>query len=720
MLPSRPMGDSDQTPRRPILPGWRISALALTAYLAMAVAQTFPMVLHMTDRTPAWLNSIPGAYVLAEQARLFLVDSPFDFTAAFDPQIMAPMEDVFLMTNTSLPGAVVFGAFYLPTGNITLGINAMILLGLVATAFCVMLLARHFLGCDRAAFLSGTVACFVSANLFLLIDFYFLYSPFIPLIVLFFDRFATAGRRRDLVFVALLLVVQFYHGTYHLAQALLLLGIFSVYRWRTLFRRRNLPVIALCGLATILAVAPLALATMAKIGQYLVPDRQIDGPAAVLSVAPEEWLRAPDRNPLWSWLSRPYAPVSYEIASPLFPGLGVLALVGMAVLRRRSTIGVSPWLLFGVMVFAMATVTGWVPLSFHKQEMAVPVVLDALGKVFPLFAFYRVPFRLVTLATLAAALLAGIGYQAMERRLGEWRPAWRGPALALAALVVLVENTSVPLELRDYGYLLGRDQGTSWIAAHREELAPGESVLYVPSWLFARVRREMKRDRIAGYEEGYTPLFQHLVHRVPVVNGRLSFIPEGWRSPALMGMPSARSQRAMRALGVRWVVADERLLPTGIRRRLGKDAMSAAGLRLVHEFEDGTAIFEIATRALRIETLAIEPYSTPSSAGVSFRVPAPMARGAGGETHRLWVDPRKCEKRKLRLTVIDGSGARHEREITYVLPLVIDDAAPSRPVEWDLAGEGLAGPFRVAAIAVDEPYLVKGETLGWEWELEPY
>jgi hypothetical protein len=714
------MNAPEHDPQRPILPSWRICALAVLAYVAMAAAQTFPMVLHLADRTPARLNSIPGAYVLAEQARLFLVDHPFDFAAAFDPKVMAPMEDVFLMTNTALPGALVFGAFYLPTGSIPLAINAMILLGLVATAFCVMLLARHWLGNDRAAFLSGTVACFVSANLFLVVDFYFLYSPFIPLVLLFFDRFAADGRKRDLAVTSLLLVVQFFHGTYHLAQALFLLVILAVYRWRTLFVRRNLPAIALCGLVAILAVAPLAFATVAKIGRYIVPDRQIDGPAAVLSVAPEEWVRTSAGNPLYGRLADPYTPVSYEFPSPLFPGIAVIALIALALWGGRVKGGPSPWLLFGVMVFAMIAATGWVPFAFHKQEHAVPVVLTALSKVFPIFSFYRVPFRLVTMATLAAGLLAGFGFLAVLRRLGEGRLAWHGPVLALATAVILVENTSVPLNLQDYGYLLGKGPGASWIAEHRGELDAGESVLYVPSWLFTRIERQQRKARGAGYEEGYAPLFQHLYHRAPVANGRLSFIPEGWRSPALVALPSPRSQRAMRAIGVRWIVVDERLLPEGTRARLGKAAMRSAGLKPLAEFDEGVGVFAITDRAETVETLAIQPFATATSGGVRFRIPAPEGRDEIREAHRLWVNPRRCEKQTLRLTVLDGNGVRHRREMTYVLPLVIDEVAPSSRVEWKLAEEGLPGPFRVLAVAVPEPYLLQDERSARDWELERY
>lgn len=682
------------------------------AYAALAVLHTFPMILDLAHRTPVRWNSLTSLYVVAEQARLLFAEHPFDFYAAFDPPIMAPMESPLFLSNTLLGNSILLAPAYLATGNLHLAVNLLVLFFLTASACSVFLLARYWLESDRAAFVAGAAYSFASANLFLLNDFSFLNFVFVPLIVLFFERFAREAKPRLLAAAAALMVVQFYTSFYHAALALILLAVLAAARWRILLTRRNAVPLIASSLAAAAAVLPLVIPYGAALARYHFGLDNVERPMARFSLAPIEWITAAPENPLWgAWLARSYTPRRLEIMGAFFPGLTAIAL-GLIALGRPVVGKISTRLLLGLTAFAVIAATGLQPFSFHKQPASLPVVLYVLGEIVPIFSLFRVTFRFVALASLPAAILVGAGYLLLERaalpRLKRLSP------LLLAASVtaaVNLENLAIPRGLACYDSVFYPSAGDEWLAASKRPAGRDEPVFHVPSFLFNFNLWDMRYARQC-FEESYAPLYRQIANRRAVVEGRMSAVPDEWVPRAVRDIPSPSGFEHLRALGVTTVIVHDRLLHGTMAARFTDERLRGAGLRLLRAFSDGDRVYEIAADVARDPRLFLAASVVEGSVRVDFRT----ARSGGA--YAYWRNPERCAKQRMRITVADGRGRTVTKTHEYALPLVLAETTRRSPLMWNLADEGLSPPYRIVSIGVREPYLLRFEDARPSWRLE--
>ncbi len=768
-----------------ILPSLRISLLVIGAFACMAILQTFPLVQNLFDKTPAAFNSMVSIYVNAEQSQLFWSEHPLQFYRAFSPGVMAPMESPLLLCNTSLASTLVFGPIYLATGNLYFAINIFILLSLAGSAFSVFLLARYWLSNTRAAFVAGTIFSFTLPNLYLMVDVFFFNFVVAPLAVLFFDRFARDGKWRNILGTAACLVLLTYTNLYDLMLICSFLVVLTVLRWRSIFTHQNASSLA-CSIGLTLAlIAPLVVGYVAAIGKYDLAEKVLIFCHSLFSVAPAEWLNVPQNNLLYSgWLAQEYTPFGFEFLGALFPGVSVVALVGIGVVRK-TPLKVSPWLLLVMALFSMAAATGWVPFSFHKQYHANAALLYGLGKAIPFFAFFRMPYRFIHLASLTGAVLAGAGYLSIEQQIAKKLDRRYIVAMIAAAVVLInVESLSIPLPNFNYDNIMLPGPADRWLKESEFYGRSDVSILYLPSWTYARQSRWAVYP-YKEYEESYTGLFKHLYHRIPVINGRLSFLPKGWTPRRAVMLPHQISQKYLKAIGVGLIVVQEGMLYGKYRQRFSEEEMLRAGLELLAAFNNGDRIYRIAVKTDMENDLYLVPQInegrltvhifTPKHFSLKDQVPVeadpPVQMSAGvcnlkfwqdtefscgetggrrshmcmegalvggqcpkgwqrvkakdtgvccvdGDASSFWFNPKLCQKQQLTIELVDGAGRAHRKQIDYVLPLVVGGTTDEPPIEWDLAAEGLSGPFQIISLSVAEDYLKKPDGADYKWRLE--
>lgn len=657
--------------------------LALLAFTLLSLLHTYPTITRICERTPGYYNSPSAAYLLAEQARMFWVDRPLDFEGAYSPGVMAPMDHPLLLCNTSLLAAIVLGPIHLLTGNLHLLLNVFILVCLVLTAYCVFLLCRHWLGSTRAGFIGG-VAWLGPWTLDFLADAFFLNAFSLPLLALLFERFALEGRRRFLIAAALLFALQLYNNPYHIVLAAVLLGALAILRWRSTFTRRNAAALALAAAAALALALPLAVPLLRKVAGLEVHGARC---AACFSVAPVEWLTAePGRLLYGAFLSREHRPLNYDLMRGLFPGVVAVALIAAGLLSRIET-RMPRRLLFGLLLFSVLAATSLWPPAFGKSADGAALLSLLLGKILPFAEYFRVPYRFLSLASLAGAGLAALGYLAAERRIARLGERWRRIAFAAAVLLLTLDGLAIPRPTYEYGRVFHPSSGDLWVKAQGLPRDPEGVILHLPSMIYAPMSPAGGRGR-ALLEELSAPLCRHLAYRRPVANDRLSFLPSAWASRRAKALPEPVAQAYLRAIGVELIIVHGSLLRDKQRDRFSRDAMTGGGLLPLAAFDDGDAVYEI-PRAVRLEPrLLVQPRVDGRRLELlalpAGRRDAPSAGAAPGIPDVFWVDPGRCRSRALTVELRDGRGGLWREEIAWSPPLVVGHAERirvSRPLE---------------------------------------
>lgn len=399
-------------PRRPSLE--RLPPVA-AAYLALALAMTWPLATRLATHVPAGLDDVWQncwnfwwwQQALVEQHR-----SPFFTDLLFHPD-GAPT--VF---HTHSPFNMLLG---LPL-TLTLGPGAAygfcVLAALWLSALTTYLLARH-LACDgRAAFLAGLVFAFFPQHVEETLEHLNLCATqFVPLGLLFFLRLRTSRSWKDAlglgVAFALNALVDWHLGLL-LTAVLLALTVFELLTGPgrgSLLARLALSA-AVAALLTAPAAWPLLRETFAGLATRHHPYFQ--GERLDMGIDAAFLFRPHPAHPLLGSLTAPvYA------ARRAYPNAGFLCYLGLvpcllalAALVRRAP-GARPWGAFlGLtLLLSLGAHPWWDGRLLH--EWTLPFAwIEAL----PVLGAFRTANRVLVLASLALALLAALGWKALGSR----------------------------------------------------------------------------------------------------------------------------------------------------------------------------------------------------------------------------------------------------------------------------------------------------------------
>ncbi|MDW5598764.1 hypothetical protein VSS74_30675, partial [Conexibacter stalactiti] len=243
---------------------------------------------------------------------------------------------------------------------------------------------------------------------------------------------------------------------------------------------------------------------------------------AAYSGGPLEFLAAGRDSLVWADVTAPLRDDLAAVAEQsLFPGLVIVLLAvlgaGWGRWSRALRIGLA----------AGAVATAVLALGYADADLRLLFPYGWLS-LLPGWDAIRTPGRLMTLATLALALLAAAGAQRLAER-------WRWAPLPLV-LLVLVEGSA-------FSFDGGRLSGPPNPAVPR---APAGLADATPPLLQLPLTAEDNRRYLLWSTDGFPRM----------VNGRSSTIPPAFAAlgPRIGGFPDAGSVARLRALGVRTVV----------------------------------------------------------------------------------------------------------------------------------------------------------------------
>ncbi len=431
--------------------------LVFLFFLALAVVQTFPLALHMTDSTIGWpVDSYQEWWNLA-----WVKQSVLSLSNPFHTDVLNYPQGGDLWLHTLVPvNAVLAIPLELATGNLFLAWNILSLLFFAAAGTGAYALCFHVTK-DRWASLFG--------------GFLFAFSPMvmmqfnaahfniattwpIPFFALCLIRFFEGRSKRDLALVAVLGAVITWNWFEFAVDAGLFALLFFAF-WAIVKARRGqraqvmplvrslLPGLLLWAVLTAPILIPTALAIQS--GDYTVrlSENEADNwaPDAVSYVLPST-LWGPGEHP--SNFRQEYSGGrAGTIETTTFLGLMPLVLAGIAIAnRKKSPLRTS--IRFWSIVFAFFAAMALGPY-LHAFSMNVPMLMPfRLLQQVPLIGERRVPGRMIIVGMLALGVLGTIGISTLSRRSTMKHAV---PVFALIAVAVLCfEYWNPPVGLATY------------------------------------------------------------------------------------------------------------------------------------------------------------------------------------------------------------------------------------------------------------------------------
>jgi hypothetical protein len=524
---------------------FRRCALAVSVYVAAAVALTWPLAGHL--RTHLGAPEGPGdpflnLWVMGWGIRSWVSDPLGTLTGrAFDAPIFHPAALTLTYSDHQLPQALLMVPVWLGTGSLPMVYNLTLLLALVASGLSMYALARQASGSTAAGLLAGLVWMawpYRTAHL-LHLQLQALY--FMPLAVWALLRVAAARRWRDAVVLGASAggqaLVSVYYGV---MTAWLLVLLAPAIGWLTgqWRARRYWTRVGLAALVAGLMVLPVALPYARARASEGFGRSTFEASQHAASL--QSYTQVPPSNLVYGhtgWLA-PRAPQPGErdrrhVEHQMFPGavVLVLALIGLGAgwhSDRRVVTRASALLMVAAVWLSLGPEG---PLGLYR----------AVSGGLPGFDAIRAPARFAVVAMLGVCLLAAVGWSWLIARL-EIRHGIRRAHLAtlVALCLCALEYANSPLVLADAPP--ARTATSAWLAAEPEQ----GPVLYLP----------------IGLDRENTPfMVEGLEHGRPIVNGYSGQRPVGYASTveALSALPASEGLAMLRELGVSTVVSDRAL-----------------------------------------------------------------------------------------------------------------------------------------------------------------
>jgi hypothetical protein len=494
------------TPIRRPLP----AAIALLA--ALTVIITWPAALHLGTRVPGHDDPLFSMWRLAWIAHAL----PHDPRHLFDANIFYPHLRTLAYSDAMLFEGIVAAPFLWAGMNPVVVYNLMFFAGIVSSGAGMFVLVRYLTGDIGAALVAAVIFTVAPYRIEHFIHLELQWTVWMPLALWAVHRTFDGGGFRfgalTGVFLWLQIISCVYYGAFlGLIVAVLALLLLAV---RPQEARATIGPLCLGGLLAAALTLPYAL-------PYLAATRELGPrPAGEVLMFSAEWasyLAAPHQNWLWGWTAWGYGGNELH----LFPGVAafLLAAIGLAYQPRSVA-----WIYFALTVLA-------VELSLGLNGAFYRWLYEHT------FAFrgFRAPARFAILACCAMSVLAGFGYQFLQRVLAA-RPARRF-LLTAVLVVVVMESGSSPLELAV--------QPTDVPPVYRflRTVAPSV-ILELPA---------------ENYEPTY--MFWSTYHWHWLVNGYSGYTPGDHLDTATLmrTFPDDESLARLRELGVRYVLLHQAL-----------------------------------------------------------------------------------------------------------------------------------------------------------------
>ncbi len=623
-------------------------ALVFVLFCALAVAKTFPLVLHATTHLPIYGDSpYHVGWILAWGAHA-LVTQP---GRLFEANLMYPLEHSLAFSDHMLGAQPIFAPLYFLTGNPTLAYNVLFIATFALTAFAACCLAWSWTGALGPSVVAGVLVGFAPVRLGHIHHLHVLVLCWAPLVLLFLHRVLQTGRWRDLAAFAGWFLLQalssVYAGFLAAAGVVLYVGVYIAAIDRTVLNR------AMAVKALAFAGAGLAVLVPVHLPYLWVRNAWgspwTTGTLAGGSADARSFLSAPFlMNDAYLGLSRAVQPV-LEDDKLLFPGLVLpaLALLGVLVPPRDlpPARARQARLLFGIVTLAALVLALGPSLTVWGHKTSIPLPYLLLQYV-PGWSVTRIPARFVLLAVVAAGPLAALGAMRLTELARDRR--W-GRAAVSAALIglFLVELGGKPLPL-DATPTTPLPETYRWLAWER----PGP-VLEVP----------------VTDPPGMRYLYLSTAHWLPVLGPISSFAPGAYLElrDALAELPSPRAVQQAAVLGVAALVVHGDRLSAEARARFAAQIGRSDDLRPVASFStDSVFALRPVAATSRLTASLAAPSWLPADSVVR------LGLRLSGTDERAWAHPAPQGQSAVRVEWLDADGGLvAARTVGVELPLAI-------------------------------------------------
>lgn len=462
----------------------RPALFVVPAYLAATLLLTWPMARDFGQAVPAVFGEndpLLQSFLLGWVWQAL----PRGPVALFNAPIFHPHPLTLTYMDHMIGEALLGWPVLWMTERHAAAVNFVVLLSFVLSGWAVYRLLRG-LGAGRAAgFIGGLLFAFGPYRICNLGNLNQLQTQFLPLALHFGLRWFRGRRLRNAVGAAACLVVQAWFGWYYFFHIGLALALLALYEWglgRVEWRRLPWGRLAMIAAATLAVVVPGVIPYWIQ-QHSMTGFRRTLGMAALWSADLFDYLKYNSDSRLGTWWPAGTGPQGY------WPGLTAapLALLGAWSLARGAwrsgaaeplprvshrrgdpplvasrwlTLRVVGWIarlfrngarsagpagFFGLAGAAAFLLSLGPVLQYGGQRTVIPMPYTLAYFVFPGFASMRAPSRFAGLVLLAAAVLAGLGFQWLwRRRTGRTsRAALFGGAIALSLFSAW--STPVPM-----------------------------------------------------------------------------------------------------------------------------------------------------------------------------------------------------------------------------------------------------------------------------------
>jgi hypothetical protein len=396
---------------------------AAVAYVALTLWWLWPLPAHLG--TVAAYTLRPGAVKIAP-ADWYLIAWVLAWGAhaltthplgVFDANAFHPAPRSLAFSEHFLGQQPLFAPVYLASGNAVLAVNTLGLAVFVSSALAFYALARRFVG-PAAALVGGVLFSFAPWRHDSLLHLHMLGVQYLPLALLFTERWLERARRCDAWLLGAALLLQALSSVYLAFALAVLYGPYvalALWRWRrVLDRRRVLGLAAVLGaVAMSFAVASVPYVALGRLG--LIPSYGTREFGVAVGV-------------VFSHLTV----ARYLTATGVGPaGYTLAALALLPPWRGRR------WpMVVAVVACVVSVPLAWGAHDFRIGPWRLPAPFPWVVSVIPPLAAIRLPARLIVVAHLGLCLLAALG---MQRIAGPFRGAiaWSLAALVIAAFLMM-------------------------------------------------------------------------------------------------------------------------------------------------------------------------------------------------------------------------------------------------------------------------------------------
>jgi hypothetical protein len=391
--------------------------------MALTVLLTWPQVLYLGSKVAAHDDPLFSIWRLAWVAHAL----PADPQHLFDANIFYPHVRTLAYSDAMLFEALLAAPWLWAHVNPVLVYNVLLLAGIVSSGIGMFVLARHLTGDLDAALVSAVVFTLVPYRIEHFMHLELQWTVWMPLALWAVHRTVEEGSVRYGVLTGLLLWLQIISSVYYGAFLGVLLAVLAVLLMVSQPRRARSALVPL-GVGVLISVA----LTLPYAIPYIQNSRLLGprDPAQIanFSARLDSFLLTPQQNWFWGWTAFKFGGNELH----LFPGTVAVGLALLALARPRRLV----WIYLALAALAAALSLGTNGTLYRWLNDHVWV-----------FRGFRAPARFAILACCALAVLAGFGFQVLQRLVAV-RPLRR--ALLSAVIVAIgLEYGSAPMILAD-------------------------------------------------------------------------------------------------------------------------------------------------------------------------------------------------------------------------------------------------------------------------------